>query len=168
MISKLSASKLFVLAFLGRGLLCWFSGLALSGGGRWGAAAREAGLGVKHLQNPLGGPVFLPEDFQCWWVCGMNMVAPHSLAQELKTHIPHSSRNPHRRAVNHSCLPSCHQNPVFTLCPSFFTSGMHLSFKTPNFTDFCGTDLRWFLGEGLYTILQDPLHPHFLTGCMIQ
>lgn len=43
------------------------------------------------------------------------MAAPCSLAPELKTHAPHSSMSPYRRAMDHSCLPSFHQNLVFTL-----------------------------------------------------
>jgi len=34
---------------------------------------------------------------------------------QLKICTPHSSLSLHRKAVNHSCLPSFHQNSVFTL-----------------------------------------------------
>ena len=51
--------------------------------------------------------------------------------------------NPHRRAINHCCLPGFHQNSVFTQPVSelLFIPATHLRFKTPYFRDSQGADL---------------------------
>lgn len=54
---------------------------------------------------------------------------------------PHSSASPHRRVINHYCLPVSVRTLCFPcLCLSFFIPSMQLSFRIPNFKDSHGTD----------------------------
>ena len=82
------------------------------------------------------------------------MAVPCLLDPELKVCAAYSSVSFSRKAINHSCVSSFHQNPAFTLPVTegffaflfficlFFISGTLLSFNTSNFKDSWGADLH--------------------------
>lgn len=108
-ISKL-VRGMFLLVFWKKGLLSWFSEVFA----KTESTPLAGGQGqCKWLQIAPCGAVLLLEGFQ-HQLGVMKMAVPPYLAPELKAPDPHSSVGPHRKAVNHFCLPDFCPNSVFT------------------------------------------------------